>query len=51
MALLWLGGLLLLLWLLAWLAFEIVGAVVHLLVLAAVVLIVWGLVRRARTAL
>jgi hypothetical protein len=50
MPLLWLGGTLLVLWLVAWLAFELAGAVVHVLVLGALALIVWGLVNRARRA-
>jgi hypothetical protein len=48
--LLWIGGLLLLGWLVAWLAFEVAGAVVHLLLVAAAVLIIWGLLKRARAA-
>jgi hypothetical protein len=45
----WLGSFLLAVWLAAWLAFETIG-VVHLLLLAAAILIVWGLVKRRRTA-
>lgn len=44
--LLWLGLALLALWVAAWLFFEAVGAAVHLLLIAAAVFILWGLVRR-----
>lgn len=44
--LLWLGIVLAALWLAAWLVFKVVGLAVHLLLLAAVVFIVWGLVKR-----
>ncbi len=42
----WLGLVLVGLWLLAWLVFKVVGFAVHLLLVAAVVLIVWGLLKR-----
>lgn len=44
--LVWLGIVLVGLWLLAWLVFEIVGFAVHLLLIAAVVFVVWGLLKR-----
>lgn len=46
----WLGAVLLVLWAVLWLGFKIVSGVVHLLVLAAVVLIVWGLVKKGARA-
>lgn len=46
----WLGVVLLVLWAVLWLGFKIVSGVVHLLVLAAVVLIVWGLVKKGARA-
>lgn len=45
-ALVWLGVLLLALWVIAWLVFKVVSFAVHLLLIAAVVFIVWGLVKR-----
>ncbi len=44
--LLWLGIVLIALWLLLWLVFEVVSFAVHLLLIAAVVFVVWGLVKR-----
>lgn len=41
-----LGAALLVLWALAWLVFKVVGFAVHLLLIAAVILVVWGLVKR-----
>jgi Family of unknown function (DUF5670) len=41
----WLGILLLALWVIAWLVFEVASLAVHLLLVAAVVLVLWGLVR------
>ena len=49
-ALVWLGIVLLVLWAVLWLGFKIVSGVVHLLVLAAVVFIVWGIVKRGARA-
>lgn len=46
----WIGVVLLVLWAVLWLGFKIVSGVVHLLVLAAVVLIVWGLVKKGARA-
>ena len=42
----WLGVVLLVLWGLAWLVFKVVGFAVHLLLIAAVLFVVWGLVKR-----
>lgn len=41
-----LGALLLAIWAVLWLGFHIVSGLIHLLVVVAVVLIVWGLVKR-----
>jgi hypothetical protein len=45
-----LGLVLLVLWGVLWLGFNIVSGVVHLLVVAAVVMIAWGLVKRGARA-
>jgi hypothetical protein len=44
------GVALLVLWGVLWLGFNIVSGVVHLLVIAAVVMIAWGLVKRGARA-
>ena len=49
-ALVWLGILLLVAWAVLWLGFHVVSGLVHLLVLAAVVLIAWGLLKRGARA-
>ena len=49
-ALVWLGVVLLVLWAILWLGFHIVSGLVHLLVIAAVVFIVWGLVKKGAHA-
>jgi LPXTG-motif cell wall-anchored protein len=49
-ALVWIGIVLLVLWLILWLGFHIVVWAVHLLIIAAVILIVWGLVKRGANA-
>jgi hypothetical protein len=46
----WLGIVLLALWMVLWLGFKIVSGVVHLLVLVAIVFIVWGLVKKGARA-
>ena len=43
--LLWLGVVLVAIWLLAWLVLKIAGLTVHLILIAAAALIVWALVR------
>lgn len=50
-ALAWVGILLLILWVVLWLGFKIVSGVVHLLVLAGVILLIWGLVKRGARAM
>ena len=49
-AFVWLGVVLLVLWAVLWLGFKIVSGIVHLLVIAAVVFIVWGLVKKGAHA-
>lgn len=46
----WLGIALLVLWAILWLGVKIVSGVVHLLVIAAVVFIIWGLVKKGARA-
>ena len=41
----WLGILVLALWVIAWLVFEVASFAVHVLLVAAVVLVLWGLVK------
>ncbi|HSJ62899.1 MAG TPA: hypothetical protein VK922_03220 [Gemmatimonadaceae bacterium] len=48
--LVWVGIVLLVLWAVLWLGLKIVSGVIHLLVIAAVVLIVWGVVKRGAAA-
>lgn len=48
--LVWLGIVLLVLWAILWLGLKIVSGVVHLLVIAAVALIIWGLVKKGARA-
>jgi hypothetical protein len=47
----WFGVVLLVIWAVLWLGFKLVSGVVHLLVLAAVVFIIWGLVKKGARAL
>ena len=49
-ALAWIGVVLIVLWLLGWLAFEIVGGIIHLLLIVGVVLLIWGLVKKGSRA-
>lgn len=46
----WLGVVLLVLWGVLWLGLKIVSGVVHLLVLAAIIFFVWGLVKKGARA-
>lgn len=46
----WLGVALLVLWAVLWLGFKIVSGIVHLLVIAGLVLLVWGLVKKGARA-
>jgi len=45
-----LGVLLLAVWAVLWLGFHVVSGLVHLLVIVAIVMIVWGLVKRGAAA-
>ena len=44
------GAVLLVVWLLGWLAFEIASGLIHLLLIIGLVLLVWGLVKRGARA-
>lgn len=46
----WLGIGMLVLWALLWLVFKIVSGLVHVVVLVAVALIVWGLAKKGANA-
>lgn len=46
----WIGAALLALWALLWIVFKVVSGIVHVLVLAAVVFIVWGLLKKGAAA-
>lgn len=46
-ALIGLGGLLLVLWVVAWLVLKVTGFFIHLLLVVGVVLLVWGAIKRA----
>jgi len=48
--LVWLGLVLLVFWAILWLGFKIVSGLIHLIVIAAVALIVWGLVKKGARA-
>ncbi|MBA2563837.1 MAG: hypothetical protein H0V09_00220 [Gemmatimonadetes bacterium] len=45
-ALAWIGGILLALWLVAFLVFKVVSGLVHLILIVAVVFLIWSLVKR-----
>ncbi len=45
------GVLLLAIWAVLWLGFHVVSGLIHLLVLVAVVMIVWGLIKRGASAI
>ncbi len=44
------GVLLLAVWAVLWLGFHVVSGLIHLLVVVAIVMIVWGLVKRGASA-
>jgi uncharacterized membrane protein (DUF485 family) len=48
--LVWIGIVLLVLWAILWLGFKIVSGIVHLLVILAVIMIIWGLVKKGAGA-
>lgn len=45
-----LGVLLIVLWAVLWLGFHIVGWIIQLLVIAGIILLVWGLIKRGARA-
>ena len=49
-SLLWIGIALLVLWAVLWLGFHIVSGVIHLIVVVAVAMIVWGLIKKGARA-
>ena len=46
----WIGAILLVLWAVLWLGFKVVSGIVHLIIVVAVVLIVWGLIKKGARA-
>ena len=49
-ALVWLGIVLIVLWVILWLGFHIVSGLIHLLVIIGIILLVWGLIKRGARA-
>ena len=49
-ALVWAGGLLIVLWIVLWLVLKIASVLIHLLVVAGIILLIWGLVKRGARA-
>lgn len=49
-ALVWIGVVLFVLWVVLWLGFHIVSGLVHLLAIVAIAMIIWGLVKRGANA-
>jgi hypothetical protein len=47
----WIGVILLVLWAVLWIGFKVVSGLVHLLVLVALAMIVWGLMKKGARAL
>ena len=50
-ALVWAGGLLIVLWIVLWLVLKIASVLIHLLVVAGIVLLIWGLIKRGARAI
>jgi len=50
-ALVWAGGLLIVLWIVLWLVLKIASVLIHLLVVAGIILLIWGLVKRGARAI
>ncbi len=46
----WLGIVLLVFWAVLWIGFKIVSGLIHLIVIVAVALIIWGLVKKGARA-
>jgi hypothetical protein len=49
--LVWAGVLLIVLWVVLWLVLKIASVLIHLLVVAGIVLLVWGLIKRGARAI
>ena len=49
--LVWAGVLLIVLWVVLWLVLKIASVLIHLLVVAGIILLIWGLVRRGVRAI
>ena len=49
--LVWAGGLLIVLWIVLWLVLHIASVLIHLLVVAGILLLIWGLVKRGAKAI
>jgi hypothetical protein len=49
--LVWAGVLLLVFWLVLWLVLKIASVLIHLLVVAGIILLIWGLVKRGAKAI
>lgn len=49
-ALVWLGLVLLVFWAVLWIGFKIVSGLIHLIVIVAVALIIWGLLKKGARA-
>ena len=50
-ALVIIGVILIVIWLLGWLAFEIASGLIHLLLIIGAVMLIWGLVKRGAKAI
>ena len=49
--LVWAGVLLIVLWVVLWLVLKIASALIHLLVVAGIILLIWGLIKRGARAI
>ena len=49
--LVWAGVLLIVLWVVLWLVLKIASFLIHLLVVAGIVLLIWGLIKRGARAI
>jgi hypothetical protein len=48
--LVWLGIILVALWLVLWIGFHVVSVLIHILLVVGVVLLIWGLIKRGAHA-
>jgi hypothetical protein len=46
----WIGAILIVVWLLGWLAFKIASGLIHLVLIVGIALLVWGLVKKGANA-